>query len=69
MFIARRAGMYEATRPTAASNNATEMSVTGSDGETPTSRRYDSASGNKRQDQAGDQSCAYQHKSLAQHHL
>src|ERR1041385_7348163 len=31
-FIARRAGMYEATRPTAASSTATEMSVTGSDG-------------------------------------
>ena len=30
--------MYEAIRPTAASSNATEISVTGSDGETPTSR-------------------------------
>src|SRR5882724_1495972 len=36
VFIARRAGMYDATTPTAASSRATEMRVTGSDGETPT---------------------------------
>jgi len=69
MFMARRAGMYDATKPTAASSKATEMRVTGSEGETPTNSDTMPRPGKEAQYQSSKQPRAHQHKALAQNHF